>query len=101
MKSALHIGQGSQKPRRKRRRLPSLLHHAAGEPQLPAFTIPSAGPVERSTDTHAVQIATLLERHKLGRRGGTNTGPTVPHGLVRNAELGEVVADHVGLDLNG
>merc|ERR1712070_172729 len=31
----------------------------------------------------------------------TNTGPTVLHRLVRDRELAEVVADHLGLNLNG
>ena len=43
----------------------------------------------------------LLERDELGRRGRTDTGAAVPHGLVRDRELAEVVADHVGLDLDG
>lgn len=30
----------------------------------------------------------------------TNTGTTVLDGLVRDGELGEVVADHLGLDLD-
>lgn len=34
------------------------------------------------------------------RVGGTDTGATVLDGLVRDGELGEVVADHLGLDLN-
>ena len=33
--------------------------------------------------------------------GGTDTRTTVLDGLVRARELGEVVADHLGLDLNG
>ena len=33
--------------------------------------------------------------------GGTDTRATVLDGLVRARELGEVVADHLGLDLNG
>ena len=32
---------------------------------------------------------------------GTDTGTTVLDGLVRDGELGEVVADHLGLDLDG
>jgi len=49
---------------------------------------------------YAIRAANLLERDELRRRGGTNTGATVTHGLVRDRELAQVVANHVGLDLN-
>merc|ERR1719487_1675752 len=42
-----------------------------------------------------------LERDELGRRGGTDTGAAVAHGLVRDRELAQVVAYHVGLHLHG
>lgn len=38
--------------------------------------------------------------HETGRVRSTNTGTTVTNVLVRDRELGEVVASHLGLDLN-
>ena len=42
----------------------------------------------------------LLQGNETGRVGGTDTGTTVLDGAVRDGELGEVVADHLGLDLD-
>merc|ERR1712194_257732 len=52
------------------------------------------------TRTRNEARSNLLERDELGRRGSTDTGPTVTDRLVRDAELGQIVAHHVGLDLN-
>ena len=41
--------------------------------------------------------SSLLERDESGGVGGADAGPTVLHGLVRDAELAEVVANHLGL----
>lgn len=45
-------------------------------------------------------ISRLLEGDEPGG-GGTETGTTVSDGLVGDGELSEVVAGHLGLDLNG
>lgn len=42
----------------------------------------------------------LLQGNETRRVGGTDTGATVLDGLVRDGELGQVVADHLGLDLD-
>ena len=41
--------------------------------------------------------ACLLEWHKAGRLGRTNTGGSVLHWLVGHGELSQVVANHVSL----
>eukprot|EP01084_Bolivina_argentea_P298334 514089_1 len=43
---------------------------------------------------------TLLQGDELGAMGGTDTGATVLDGLVGQRELGQVVGDHLSLDLN-
>ena len=47
------------------------------------------------------KIARSSEGHELGTSGGTVTDLTVLDGLVSHGVLGEIVAAHVGLDLNG
>lgn len=42
----------------------------------------------------------LLEGNETGRVGGTDTGTTVLDGLVGDGELSQVVANHLGLDLD-
>merc|ERR1719234_509683 len=42
----------------------------------------------------------LLEGDESGAVGGTNTGPTVLHGLVGDGELSQVVSNHLWLHLN-
>ncbi len=42
----------------------------------------------------------LLEGDEARRGAGTNAGAAVLAWLVRDGELGQVVADHLGLDLN-
>ena len=42
----------------------------------------------------------LLEGDEPGGVGGSDTGPTVLHGLVRDGELSEVVTHHLGFDLH-
>lgn len=44
--------------------------------------------------------ARSLERNEPRRVGGTDTRATVLDGLVRDGELGKVVADHLGLDFD-
>lgn len=41
----------------------------------------------------------LLERNEARRVRSSDAGPSVLHRLVRDRELAEVVADHLGLDL--
>ena len=57
-------------------------------------TLTSGMAVQLSNGRHKWKADEPLEA------GGTDTGPTVPHRLVGDAELPEVVAHHVGLDLN-
>lgn len=46
-------------------------------------------------------VISLLERDEARRVGRTETGTTVRHGLVGDREFTEVVAGHLGLDLDG
>jgi len=55
-----------------------------------------SGIVFFSLFTHSYKTC-LFERDESGRVGGTNTGPSVLHWLVRDAELSKVVADHFRL----
>lgn len=54
----------------------------------------------RVTDSWPQHHSPLVERNEARRVGGTDTRPTVAHGLVCDREFAEVVTDHLGLDLH-
>lgn len=53
-----------------------------------------------ASHTHIACAQNLLEGNETRRVGGTDTGATVLDGPVGDGELGQVVADHLGLDLD-
>lgn len=75
-------------------RMRALWHHT-----LMIFSISSPSP-QNHANPHARIPVWLLQRNKPRRVGGTDTGTTVLDGLVRDGEFGEVVADHLRLDLD-
>ena len=50
--------------------------------------------------TVLLMTSILLEGNESGRAGSTNSWASMPHWLVRDGELSQVVGNHLRLDLN-